>query len=129
MRKAICAVATLMELCHPATAADLGGRWNVFSPAFPAYEGTVLIDALHRVLWDAGEDNGHAAKYVGYVRADNAIGVVIVMTDRAEVLRVNCVTESTDLMRCQTTHTDGTMSALYALTRVGPTPAPLASHR
>lgn len=113
-------------MCSSAYAAPpLAGHWNIIVPSQPDYFGTVLIDHQGRVTLDAPKDFGRPARYRGYTAEANAATVKFMMTDGNNVVRIVCAVQSSELLTCRTFYSDGTKSADYTLTRIGPGPASL----
>ena len=122
-------VAVAMLVPGLSQAADLSGRWNVTLSKSSSYEGFVLIDREGRAIWDSPLDGGRPAKFLGAIRYSDASRVEMVMTNRSDVVEINCLAEAVDLLRCHTKYPNGTTSQMYSLARVGPAPAKLTAPR
>lgn len=123
---ALCLIALTMAT---ARAGDLSGRWNVRMPINAGYEGVVLIDGKQRATWDAPQDNGRPAKFLGYVQFNDGSRIELVLTNRTAVAHINCLVAAPDLLHCQTIRGDKSTSSLYSLVRVGPAPENLTAPR
>lgn len=107
----------------------LHGQWDIAVASQPNYVGTLLVDAERRATWESPDDYGKPVRFVGFVRLAGVSQVEIVLTNRARVVRVNCLVESKDLLHCHILFEDGKTSPMFAMSRVGPGPVSLAPSR
>jgi hypothetical protein len=120
MGKGLTATLCLIALSVGARAeevVDLRGQWHIKAAAMPNYVGIVLIDAEHRVTWDAPVDRGKPARFQGYAAHIDGTRLDIALTDRVAVVHMNCKIETSDLLHCVTLWRDGSVSQPYDLTR------------
>jgi hypothetical protein len=104
----------------------LRGHWEFRAPtAAPDYRGVMLVDAAGRATYDSPMDAGRPARFVGYVERSNGSYVQILLTNRANVIRANCMVQSNDLLECQFFRDSGKVSNPFSLVRTGAGPASL----
>lgn len=94
-------------------AINLRGQWQVGSPN---YAGMMLIDAEHRVTWDAT----YGRSWRGYVARADAAEAEIVITNHDRVVHEHCTVQSSDLLHCR--ETGGKTNSTFSMTRVAPGP-------
>lgn len=120
MRKVLTAILCLLAV--PASAAEgLRGQWQVRSGS---YTGIVLVDADGRATWDAPEDFGRPAKFLGYIARNDGVTAEIVFTDRKTVARIYCSIQSSEVLHCRARRPDA-MSEPFQLVRIGVGPMKL----
>lgn len=127
MGKRLAIVLCLIALPLQAQPVSLRGQWEIRIPSQPAYTGAALVDAEGRVTWDAPNDHGRPAKFIGYVARITGPKVDLTFTDRVNVAHFRCSIQASDLLHCWRLLDDGTISVVATLTRVGPGPAKLMS--
>ena len=114
-------IAVILSLCAlPASAQDIRGQWHLQTPSKPDYMGTIMVDTARRATWDDAY-----VKMVGYVLRADALRATIVLTDREEVVHMQCALKSSDLMHCYNFLDNGGITALFKVVRVGPGPKTL----
>ena len=127
MRKIIALALVLLPV--DAVAADLAGRWRIARPDVPGFEAVFLVDQQRRATVESPLDGDRPAKFLGYVHYSDSTRTEFVMTNRSDVVHIDCLVETKDVMHCRTRWADGRSSKMYSLTRVGPAPfALLAPH-
>jgi len=89
----------------------------------------MLVDAEGRATYDSPMDAGRPARFVGYVERSDGSYVQILLTNRANVIRVNCMVQSNDLLQCQFFRDSGKVSDIFSLVRTGAGPTSLQGPR
>lgn len=98
------------------------GQWQPRYPENPGFVGVILIDREGRATWDSPTDPKTPYRFFGYVAENDGVRFRIAFTDRRSVAQVQCVIQASELLQCQTSRQNGTVSFPYALVRVGPGP-------
>lgn len=102
--------------------ASLQGQWTITSPRDPRYLGVVLVDAEGRATWDAPLDNGRPARFRGYVSKLDTTRAELTMTNGADVAKVHCIVQASELLECRVSRGDGSVSGSFVMTRAGDGP-------
>lgn len=125
MRKGMALLLAVATLAPGALAqsVSLQGQWDTSLPSDPSYIGVALIDAQHRVTFDARGKHGRGQS-LGYAKVEFP-KVEILLTDRAMVVRIVCTMTSRDRMECRDILPDGRFTVPSIMTRVGPGPKSL----
>lgn len=97
------------------------GQWEVRS-VDPNYVAIVLIDSERRATWDSPKDQGQPIKFVGHVFGFSDTHLSVHFTDRKVVSKMLCAILSSELLRCHILAANGSKSADFVLTKVGPGP-------
>ena len=101
-----------------AAAQNLRGQWQ--GARGQTLTDAILIDSERRITWD--EIGGKKPlKLLGYV-ARTTPEVEMVLTNRDNVLRIQCTLHSPDLLHCNAAWRGKPPAEAFVLTRVGPGP-------